>query len=104
MNFDYKKKHFRPILLINNYLTCTVKKPSNYDSVRIDLLNFTACKNVKSFLELYFVEKNNFFKREIAKLPERWQRIIEQNLSSNKAFVYYIYQICLPLAHKKRIF
>ena len=43
-------------------LMSTVNKCSNYDNVRINLLNFTTNENVKSLLELFFVQKDeNFF-------------------------------------------
>lgn len=59
--------------------------PSDYHLFRSlqNALNgktFAADENVKSFLELFFAEKDkNFFERGIMKLPERWQKIIEEN-------------------------
>ena len=48
-----------------------MKKLLTYDSVRIDLPNFTTDEDVKSFLELFFIEKDkNSFEREIMKFPE----------------------------------
>ena len=80
-----KKEHFRHILLyyfrerkkmlyklIKNDLRCLVKELWNYDSVRIRLLNFTADKDLKSFLELSFVKR----------ILWSWLKYIER--SSNK--------------------
>lgn len=47
--------------LIKNYLRRMVKELWNYDSVGIRLLNFTADENVKSFLELSFVQRDEYF-------------------------------------------
>ena len=47
-----------------NQKTNILKEPSNYDSVRTSLLNFTSDENIKSFLErldsffFFFVEKD----------------------------------------------
>ena len=50
-----KKKNYQTIMqLIKNYLMSMARKPSNYGSVRISLLNFTADGDIKLFLELSF--------------------------------------------------
>ena len=45
-----------PCKLVKNYPACTMKKPSNYGTVRIGLLNFTADENIK-FLRLFSIVK-----------------------------------------------
>ena len=66
-------KRRKNVMLVKHYLMCMVKKPSNYSSVGIDLLNFTTDEDIKSFFERFFVENDkNFFEHGIMKLDERW--------------------------------
>ena len=61
--------------LVRNYPTYMMKKLSNYGSVRIGLLNFTANEDVKSFLEPFFVEKDGLSwigNREVAWKVAKW--------------------------------
>ena len=46
------------VQVCKNYLMYVAKKLSNYGSVRICLLNFTADEDIKSILELFFIEKD----------------------------------------------
>ena len=42
--------------------------------------NFTVDEDVTSYLEYFFANKEkNFYERGIMKLPERWQKVCEQN-------------------------
>ena len=55
--YYFQKRNKTTIIykLVKNYPTFMVRKHSNYGSVRIDLLNFTADEYyIKSFLELFF--------------------------------------------------
>ena len=66
-----------------------MKKLQNYG--KIDLLNFTADKNVKSFLEVFFLESG------IVKLVETWQKVIQRNgqyidkvFVSHRKFIFHL--------------
>jgi histone-lysine N-methyltransferase SETMAR len=39
---------------------------------------FVSKKDIKQYLEQFFIEKNSkFFEQGIMKLPERWQKIVD---------------------------
>lgn len=52
-----------------------VKKPWNYGSLRIRLLNFIADEDIKQFFELSFVEKDKNFEVDWRKMDTNEQYI-----------------------------
>ena len=86
------RKRKRKRKLVKNYLVCTAERPSNYRSVRIGLLNFTADEDTGSFLELFFVETDkDFF--EVAWKMAKGDRTKNGRyiFASNLIYIYILY-------------